>query len=157
MEEGLFPHQMSINEPGRLEEERRLCYVGITRAKQLLYFTHAQSRRLHGKETYPHPSRFIQEIPIELIKEVRMRATVNYAQGGAGYAPGGTGAPKRAAPMDDEPMPGLRLGQHVTHAKFGEGVVLNYEGKGAQARVQVNFRHAGSKWLMVSYANLQPA
>ncbi|MEW6353678.1 MAG: DNA helicase II [Pseudomonadota bacterium] len=146
MEEGLFPHQLSISEPGRLEEERRLCYVGMTRAKSELYLTYAQSRRLHGKEAYPNPSRFIAEIPAELTKEVRLRAQVSRPQ---------FPNPKTSYVAESEAAPGLRLGQHVMHAKFGEGVVLNYEGKGEQARVQVNFRHAGSKWLMLAYANLQ--
>jgi DNA helicase-2/ATP-dependent DNA helicase PcrA len=145
MEEGLFPHQMSSAEAGRLEEERRLCYVGMTRAKSQLYLTHAQTRRLHGKDSYPAPSRFIAEIPQELLEEVWMRATVARAAASFPAAPG----------YEAEPLPGLRLGQHVLHAKFGEGVVLNYEGRGEQARVQVNFRQAGSKWLMVAYAHLQ--
>ncbi len=155
MEEGLFPHQMSINEPGRLEEERRLCYVGMTRAKQQLYLTYAQSRRLHGKETCPGPSRFIHEIPVELIEEVRMRAAVS-RPAAESWTPRPTAARAPSRP-EGEALPGLRLGQQVVHAKFGEGVILNYEGRGDQARVQVNFRRAGSKWLMVSYANLQPA
>jgi DNA helicase-2/ATP-dependent DNA helicase PcrA len=156
LEEGLFPHQMSINEPGRLEEERRLCYVGMTRAKQQLYLTHAQSRRLHGKENYAIPSRFVHEIPVELIEEVRMRAMVTRPGGEYWDRPprsNATNAP--SARIEIEAMPGLRLGQQVVHAKFGEGVVLNYEGQGEQARVQVNFRRAGSKWLMVTYANLE--
>jgi DNA helicase-2/ATP-dependent DNA helicase PcrA len=117
----------------------------MTRAKSQLYLTHAQTRRLHGKDSYPAPSRFIAEIPQELLEEVRMRATVARA---AASFPAATG-------YEAEPLPGLRLGQHVLHAKFGEGVVLNYEGRGEQARVQVNFRQAGSKWLMVAYAHLQ--
>lgn len=153
MEEGLFPHQMSIDEPGRLEEERRLCYVGVTRAKSQLYLTHAESRRLHGKESYPSPSRFLREIPQELLKEVRLRASVSRPV----YMPQASRTPNvpTVRHHEPDPLPGLRLGQHVKHAKFGEGVVLNYEGKGEQARVQINFRHAGSKWLMVAYANLQ--
>ncbi|MEO5573374.1 MAG: DNA helicase II [Gammaproteobacteria bacterium] len=157
VEEGLFPHQMSINEPGRLEEERRLCYVGMTRAKQQLYLTHAQSRRLHGKENYATPSRFIHEIPVELIEEVRMRAVVTRPGGEYWDRPPRSNTNNSALPVRAgiESVPGLPLGQQVMHAKFGEGVVLNYEGKGDQARVQVNFRRAGSKWLMVTYANLQ--
>jgi DNA helicase II / ATP-dependent DNA helicase PcrA len=143
VEEGLFPHQMSLEEPGRLAEERRLCYVGITRARQQLYLTYAETRRLYGNETYPHPSRFINEIPAELMKEVRLGGTVTQA------------IPKtnnyNSAPQ------GMHLGQRVMHETFGEGVVLNYEGQGAQARVQVNFDGPGTKWLMMTYANLQPA
>jgi len=145
MEEGLFPHQLSIEEPGRLEEERRLCYVGITRAKQHLYLSHAECRRLYGSESYQPASRFIREIPEELIQEIRSTARV------VTPAP----PPRRVArPLDDAPS-GLRLGQQVSHAKFGEGVILNYEGQGGHARVQVNFKNAGSKWLVVAYANLQ--
>ncbi|NIP72752.1 MAG: DNA helicase II [Gammaproteobacteria bacterium] len=142
LEEGLFPHQRSLEEPGRLEEERRLCYVGITRARRRLYITHAESRRLHGNEAYSIPSRFIHELPAELLHEVRPRASVTRPV----YATDtGRGTAEH----------GLKLGQRVQHAKFGEGVVLNYEGDGAGARVQVNFERAGSKWLVLAYANLQ--
>jgi DNA helicase-2/ATP-dependent DNA helicase PcrA len=145
LEEGLFPHRMSVEEPGRLEEERRLCYVGITRARRRLYLSHAEHRRLHGSEAYCLPSRFIREIPAELIRELRPRVQVSRPFG------------ERAPTMDFVPEPeGLRLGQRVQHARFGEGVVLNYEGQGAHARVQVNFEVAGAKWLVVAYANLQP-
>ncbi len=144
MEEGLFPHQMSIEEPGRLEEERRLCYVGITRARERLYLTHAEARRLYGRETFPHRSRFLEEIPPELMEEVRL--------GGSVAMPVHSGF--GATPVQQESQ-GLRLGQRVLHAKFGEGVVLNLEGQGAQARVHVNFDALGAKWLMMAYANLQ--
>jgi len=147
MEEGLFPHQRSVEEPGRLEEERRLCYVGITRACQRLYISHAEHRRLHGSESYCVPSRFINEIPAELIEEIRPRIQVS--------RPFATQAVNRSS---FQAVPeGLKLGQRVQHATFGEGVVLNYEGQGAHARVQVNFEAAGMKWLVVAYANLQPA
>ena len=146
-EEGLFPHQMSMNDPSRLEEERRLCYVGITRAREQLYITHAESRRLHGQEIFPKPSRFLNEIPAALLREVRPRATVMRTQYG--------GAAPRPEPRIEEPAAGLRLGQRVRHAKFGEGVIVNCEGNGAQARVQVNFKNDGSKWLMLAYANLE--
>jgi DNA helicase-2/ATP-dependent DNA helicase PcrA len=142
VEEGLFPHQMSIEEPGRLEEERRLCYVGITRARQRLTLTHAEARRLYGKETYPHRSRFIDEIPRELLREVRLGGSVSFAS-----------TPSRM--FEEENPTGLRLGQRVLHNKFGEGVVLNVEGQGSHARVHVNFVGLGSKWLMMAYANLQ--
>ena len=149
MEEGLFPHQMSIDEPGRLEEERRLCYVGITRAKRHLYLTCAESRRLYGAEKYNPTSRFINEIPGELVQEIRLQ-NQNLRPTRA--------VPKKAfrKPIEDNP-PGLPLGQRVTHSKFGEGVVLNYEGQGTSARVQVNFKNAGSKWLVVAYAKLDTA
>ena len=144
IEEGLFPHQRSVEEPGRLEEERRLCYVGITRARQRLHISYAESRRLYGTETYPHPSRFIAEIPSELINEVRMRGDVAKAS-------------YYSAQATQETNGEYFLGQQVTHDKFGNGVVLNYEGQGSQARIQVNFENAGSKWLVVAYANLHHA
>ncbi|TNF86506.1 MAG: DNA helicase II [Gammaproteobacteria bacterium] len=144
MEEGLFPHRMSAEEPGRMEEERRLCYVGITRAMQTLYLTHAETRRLHGTDTYNRPSRFLLEIPTELVHEVRMGGAVQrpYARSAEAEHAGGAEG-------------GLRMGQRVVHAKFGEGVVLQAEGSGERARVQVNFAGAGAKWLMLGYANLQ--
>jgi DNA helicase-2/ATP-dependent DNA helicase PcrA len=148
MEEGLFPHNRSVEEPGRLEEERRLCYVGITRAKRHLYITYAETRRLHGSDMYQSPSRFIGEIPKELTEEVRPRTSVARPV----IAPPVTAYRK---PVVEEGPAGLRLGQRVTHAKFGEGVVLSYEGRGSHARVQVNFKQAGSKWLVVQYANLE--
>ena len=152
MEEGLFPHQMSINEPGRLEEERRLCYVGITRARQRLYITHAETRRLHGSETFAAPSRFISEIPDELLKEIRPKQRVPQISAPRHSRP--QAPSRRRAPVDDAPS-GLRLGQQVAHPKFGEGTVMSYEGQGSQARVQINFNSAGSKWLVAAYANLQ--
>jgi DNA helicase-2/ATP-dependent DNA helicase PcrA len=146
VEEGLFPHQMSLDEPGRLAEERRLCYVGITRARERLFLTHAETRRLYGNETYPHRSRFISEIPAELMEEVRMGGSVRYpaSSPSSGYSS-----------VQEPSMGGLRLGARVIHAKFGNGIVLNLEGQGAQGRVQVNFERHGSKWLMMEYANLQ--
>ncbi len=141
MEENLFPHRMSLEEPGRLEEERRLCYVGITRAMEQLVITYAESRRLHGSETYNTPSRFIREIPAELLHEVRLHTTVS--------------RPVSTLAQAEVPDTGLNLGQHVYHQIFGEGVVLNFEGRGSNARVEVNFDSEGSKWLVVQYANLQ--
>lgn len=143
MEEGLFPHSMSLEEPGRLEEERRLCYVGITRAMTQLYFTYAESRRLHGTDSYNRLSRFVSEIPEELLQEVRVQNTVVRRHGISS-----------SAVITETDVPGFTLGQRVHHGKFGDGVVLNYEGQGKQARVHVNFSE-GSKWLMVSFANLQ--
>jgi DNA helicase-2/ATP-dependent DNA helicase PcrA len=143
MEENLFPHRMSAEEPGRLEEERRLCYVGITRAMQRLVLTYAESRRLHGADSYNPPSRFVREIPAELIREVRLQTSITRPVGRVG----GTAA----AAADT----GLNLGQRVQHPMFGEGVVLNFEGRGSNARVEVNFAEAGSKWLVVQYAKLQ--
>ncbi len=151
MEEGLFPHSRSTDDPGKLEEERRLCYVGMTRAKRSLCLSFAESRRLYGNsDRYSTPSRFLRELPPERIEEVRLRGTVS--------RPGSRVPPKRRArpePIHDESN-GLRLGQRVEHPKFGEGVVLMYEGQGTHARVQVNFERTGSKWLVVAYANLVP-
>jgi DNA helicase-2/ATP-dependent DNA helicase PcrA len=142
MEEGLFPHQRSMDEPGRLEEERRLAYVGMTRAMRRLFLTYAEVRRLYGEEHYTRPSRFIREVPAEFIEEVRLRGGVSQPAFHGGSK--GSAAPE-----------GMRLGQRVMHPKFGEGVLLAYEGQGAQARVQVNFTHVGSKWLVLAYANLE--
>ena len=147
LEEGLFPHQRSSDDPAQLEEERRLCYVGMTRAKAQLVLSHAESRRLHGQDYYPHPSRFLREIPSELVQEVRLRGTVT--------RPAFRRQPRGPA-TGSEPSSGLRLGQRVEHPKFGEGVVLMCEGEGHHARVQVNFEAAGSKWLVLAYAKLQP-
>ncbi|MCB1802733.1 MAG: ATP-binding domain-containing protein, partial [Gammaproteobacteria bacterium] len=146
VEEGLFPHSMSAEDPERLEEERRLCYVGMTRAMSQLYLTHAESRRLHGSESYPLPSRFLREIPPELIEEVRARPNIS--------RPYSAGHGSLSSAQEDA---GFRLGQRVSHPKFGEGVVLNAEGQGSGARVQINFEDVGAKWLVVAYANLSPA
>jgi DNA helicase-2/ATP-dependent DNA helicase PcrA len=141
MEEGLFPHRMSSEEPGRLEEERRLAYVGITRAMQELYLTYAESRRLHGQDSYNRPSRFLLEIPQDLLSEVRMKASTQGLFGSG-------------SSLMQEESNGMRMGQRVLHGKYGEGVVLQFEGNGERAKVQVNFAE-GAKWLMVGYANLQ--
>ena len=150
MEEGLFPNARSVDESGRLEEERRLAYVGITRARQKLVLSYAEARRLHGQDMYGVPSRFLREIPPALLNEVRPRVQVSRPA----YAP----RPRRDwghAALDE--APGLRIGQSVVHAKFGAGVVTDLEGSGAHARVQVNFEDAGAKWLVLAYANLQEA
>jgi DNA helicase-2/ATP-dependent DNA helicase PcrA len=149
MEEGLFPSSMSMDEPGRVEEERRLCYVGITRARENLMMCYAESRRLYGNENYNAPSRFINEVPAELMVEVRPRAHV-------------TQTIHRPEPMQkvkkrisgDNNNDGLNIGQRVSHKKFGEGVIIDLEGQGKSARVQVKFESSGSKWLVVAYANL---
>ena len=150
MEEGLFPHQRSLEETGRLEEERRLCYVGMTRAMQELVITYAEVRRIYGSEHYTSPSRFLGEIPPELIDEVRAQAVLTRPAWGSGTQPIANAAAVSGA------SPGMRLGTRVRHAKFGEGVVLSIEGQGEHARVQVNFHGDGSKWLVLAYANLQP-
>jgi len=142
MEEGLFPHKLSLEEPGRLEEERRLCYVGMTRARELLTITYAEKRRIYGEEKFARPSRFISEIPAEFLEEVRL--------GGSVATPVFAG---HDTMVRDESAP-IQLGTRVFHQKFGEGIVLNYEGAGRHARVQVNFNDAGSKWLVMEYANL---
>ncbi len=148
MEDGLFPHQRSIADPNGLEEERRLCYVGITRAKQTLYVTYAEQRRLHGMDSFSQPSRFIAEIPDEYVEEIRPRVQVSRP-----VRPQRPGAASSLRRSSDAEM-GIRLGQRVRHGKFGDGVILNYEGQGAHARVEVNFETAGTKWLVLSYANL---
>ena len=149
MEEGLFPHKMSLEEPGRLEEERRLAYVGITRAMRRLVVTYAETRRLYGSETYNKVSRFVREIPPALIQEVRLSGSVSRPFGGAPRS----GSPSFAGV--GVPETPFSLGQRVRHALFGEGTILNFEGAGAHARVQVNFESEGSKWLMLSYAKLE--
>ena len=146
MEDGLFPHQRSVADPNGLEEERRLCYVGITRAKQTLYVTYAEQRRLHGMDSFSQPSRFIAEIPEELVEEIRPRVQVSRP-----VSPRSRGHTAGIAPGASL---GVKLGQRVRHGKFGDGVILNCEGQGAHARVEVNFETVGTKWLVLSYANL---
>ncbi len=141
MEEGLFPGKQSMEEPGRLEEERRLCYVGMTRAMEKLVISYAEIRRLYGREEYHRPSRFLAELPAELLDEVRAKSRFSVPQG------------KKFAPAAAHES-GFRLGQQVSHAKFGPGVVLAVEGQGAHTRVQVKFADQGSKWLVLAYANL---
>ncbi len=143
LEDGLFPSQKSSEEPGRLEEERRLAYVGITRARERLLITYAESRRMHGVESYARPSRFLAEIPAELLREVRPRVQVSRPAFAGRYADSSAGA---AVPF--------KLGQRVGHASFGEGVVLSYEGAGTHTLVEVNFAAAGRKRLVLAYANL---
>jgi DNA helicase-2/ATP-dependent DNA helicase PcrA len=143
LEDGLFPSQKSIEEPGRLEEERRLAYVGITRARTRLLLSYAESRRLHGVESYARPSRFLGEIPAELVHEVRPRVQVSRPAFAGRYV---DSAAHVAAPF--------KLGQRVRHASFGEGVVLSYEGAGAHLLVEINFADAGRKRLVLAYASL---
>jgi len=146
MEQGLFPHQRSVEEPGRLEEERRLCYVGITRARKKLYLTLAEERRLHGRAQYNMPSKFVGEIPTELLEEIRPRLNVSMPV----YQPDSY----RASFAEQEDS-GIDIGQIVVHAKFGRGFVVDHEGSGINTRVQVNFEESGSKWLILEKANLQ--
>jgi len=140
VEEGLFPHQRSIEDETRLEEERRLCYVGITRAREQLTITNAEHRQLYGRDTYPRPSRFVSEIPAALISDVRMQTKVTEPLV-SDYS------------LQDESAL-FQIGQRVSHQKFGEGMIMNYEGSGASARVEVNFEYEGTKWLVINYANL---
>jgi len=153
MEDGLFPHQRSIDDLDGLEEERRLCYVGITRAMKQLYISYAEQRRLHGMDSYGTPSRFIDEVPTELIEEVRPRIQQSRPVIGS-FRPSPAAARFRE-PAAEPVAPGIRLGARVRHGRFGDGVILNLEGQGPQARVQVNFEQQGAKWLMLSYANLE--
>jgi DNA helicase-2/ATP-dependent DNA helicase PcrA len=142
MEENLFPHQMSLEEPGRLEEERRLAYVGITRAMKKLIVTYAENRRLYGGDMYNTPSRFIREIPGDLIEEVRLNGAISRPMGSLAHAA-----------LAEPPAEGIELGRLVLHQVFGEGVVTQFEGQGGNARVEVSFSE-GSKWLVLQYANL---
>ena len=142
MEEGIFPAKQSRDEPARLEEERRLCYVGMTRAMQQLILSYAEIRRLYGREEYHRPSRFLNEIPKELLDEIRTRSR-----------PAMPSFESRTSSQDS----GLCLGQMVLHNHFGRGLVLALEGAGAHSRVQVKFEDHGVKWLVLAYANLQPS
>ena len=153
MEENLFPHSMSVEEPGRLEEERRLCYVGITRAMKKLVLSYAESRRLHGEERYNAISRFVRDVPSELIDEVRVKAPPSKPL----RAKTPASSRRRFSTSDPGTDTGFDLGQRVNHPSFGPGVILGFEGQGAHARVQINFDQAGSKWLVLSYARLEQA
>jgi DNA helicase-2/ATP-dependent DNA helicase PcrA len=141
VEEGLFPHYMTMEDPKGLEEERRLCYVGMTRAMQKLYLTYAEVRRLHGKEAYHRPSRFLTEIPSEFLENVRLQARISRPE---------TLSRSSYSPVSEN---GLRIGQRVTHHQFGEGIVLQYEGSGQHARIQVRFEEVGTKWLIASFVS----
>ncbi len=146
MEEQLFPHVRSADDGQGLEEERRLCYVGITRAREELILSYAETRTLHGREDHREISRFIKEIPAGLLNEIRPGGDTFLSAGRAG----------QPVYHDRSPSAGrFRLGQRVNHSKFGEGTVTNLEGAGAHARIEVNFAEAGPKWLVIAYANLQ--
>ena len=144
MEEGLFPSRNSDGEPGRMEEERRLAYVGITRAMRQLYLTRAETRWMYGTDSYNPASRFLHELPDGTWQEVRLGGAVKRGRFG--------GSSPKAPDTDDG---ALRIGQRVHHGKFGEGIVMQSEGHGERARVQVNFEEAGAKWLMLGFANLE--
>ncbi len=156
MEEGLFPHNRCMTDLEALEEERRLCYVGMTRAMKHLYLTYAEQRRLRGMDTHPAPSRFIKEVPRDIVAEVRPRMHVTRSVTAAKMRREQAPPPVIRFRTEEPPPPGMRLGARVRHGKFGEGVVLNIEGSGQHARVQVSFEQQGTKWLMMQYANLEP-
>nr|WP_319535791.1 DNA helicase II [uncultured Vibrio sp.] len=147
VEEGMFPSQMSAEEAGRLEEERRLCYVGMTRAMQKLYITYAEMRRLYGQDKYHKPSRFIRELPETCLDEVRMKAQVS--------RPSTSGRFSQSAVKENFNETGFSLGARVMHPKFGEGTIINFEGSGPQSRVQIAFNGEGIKWLVTAYARLE--
>ncbi len=165
LEEGLFPHENSLNEFDGVEEERRLMYVAVTRAKRRLYVTHAQSRMLHGQVRYNIASRFLDELPRDLVAWLsphRHRAggaiDVDPSEWGeriAAIMPASDAV--APAPRPRDAGPGWRIGQSVRHAKFGLGIIIDAEGRGGDARVQVNFRDTGVKWLALEYAKLEAA
>ncbi|MCA3150120.1 MAG: UvrD-helicase domain-containing protein [Rhodocyclaceae bacterium] len=160
LEEGLFPHENSLNDAGGVEEERRLMYVAVTRARRRLYLTFAQSRMLHGQTRYNVASRFLREIPVKLLK--RLSPTYERGGGSTSFDRPRTPASYAAVQVQQAPkieavgMP-FRIGQNVRHAKFGGGVIIDAEGRGSDARVQVNFGREGVKWLALAYAKLDPA
>jgi DNA helicase-2/ATP-dependent DNA helicase PcrA len=164
LEEGLFPHDNSRNETGGLEEERRLMYVAVTRARRRLYLSFSQSRMLHGQTRYNIPSRFLQEIPENLLKWLKPQQkgldrnvqSNSPSDRSSERTFNGLQSPKPAV-MQDSAFSRWRIGQNVIHPKFGTGVILNCEGRGADARVEVRFNRAGTKWLLLEYAKLTPA
>ncbi len=153
LEQGLFPHENAAQERDGLEEERRLMYVAVTRARRRLYLTYAQTRMLHGQTRYCLPSLFLEELPEQLLLKVNHAPA--YAASVPSRASSASAAPARSA--DQTSASGLRIGQNVTHTKFGHGVIVSAEGRGSDARVQVNFGAQGMKWLALEYAKLTPA
>jgi len=149
LEEGLFPHENSLNEYDGIEEERRLAYVAITRARRRLYLTHAQSRMLHGQLRYNVASRFLDEIPAGMVQWLSPKR--------GHFAAEPEVLAERSAAGRSRDDSGWRIGQSVKHSRFGLGVIIDAEGRGTDARVQVNFREGGVKWLALEYAKLQPA
>ena len=149
LEEGLFPHENSMSEYDGLEEERRLAYVAVTRARRRLYLTHAQSRMLHGQLRYNVASRFLDELPAGAVQWLSPKAGRNAREFNSGTV--------AVARDQTHAQPGWRIGQSVKHTRFGLGIIIDAEGRGSDARVQVNFREAGVKWLALEYAKLQPA
>jgi DNA helicase-2/ATP-dependent DNA helicase PcrA len=161
LEEGLFPHENAVREDKGPEEERRLMYVAVTRARRRLYLSHAQTRMLHGQTRYNLPSRFFDEVPEELLKWLTPRfagRSSGFRTSGFGPIPRQSGAqPETRNAQFPQAASGFRVGQNVAHAKFGQGVIVNAEGSGSDARVQVNFGRQGVKWLALSVAKLTPA
>jgi DNA helicase-2/ATP-dependent DNA helicase PcrA len=158
LEEGLFPHENSLSEADGLEEERRLMYVALTRARRRLYLSLAQSRMLHGQTRYGIASRFLREIPDNLMRRINPRYEFRASSSGSGSRSGGSvAANSRLATRDSQPDSPWRVGQAVVHPTFGSGVIVGAEGRGSDARVQVNFRNGGLKWLALEYAKLIPA
>jgi len=159
LEEGLFPHENSLTELDGLEEERRLMYVAITRARRRLYVSFAQSRLLHGQTRYGIRSRFLEELPENAVRWLTPRVAAGTGGGrfGQWHDAGGRPSVASAPPARSAPSHGVRIGQAVRHARFGEGVVINLEGSGDDARAQVNFGPLGVKWLALAVAKLTPA
>jgi len=162
LEEGLFPHENSLTEADGIEEERRLMYVALTRARRRLYLSLAQCRMLHGQTRYGIASRFFNEIPENLMRRVnakpRARGFRADERAGPGIVSlGSKGVTAAPTSLNAEPSILWRIGQNVVHPKFGSGVIVSAEGRGADARVQVNFRNTGLKWLVLEYAKLAPA
>jgi DNA helicase-2/ATP-dependent DNA helicase PcrA len=177
IEEGLFPHENSMTDRDSLEEERRLMYVAITRARKRLYLSHSQTRMLHGQTRYNLKSRFFEELPEEALKWITPKHPApgrsngfddaTYSRAGSAYKTGARGqfgtdyskytiAAAAPVPVQKAPPGGLQLKQKVFHAKFGEGMVLSLEGSGDDARAQINFPRHGIKWLALSVAKLTP-
>ena len=156
LEEGIFPHENSLTEADGIEEERRLMYVALTRARRRLYLTLAQSRMLHGQTRYGIASRFFREIPENLMRRINAGPRIKYREFGVAPSQPRSAAASAPAISLDASIP-WRIGQNVVHPKFGTGVIVNAEGRGADARVQVNFRNNGLKWLVLEYAKLAPA
>ncbi|MCU7938856.1 MAG: DNA helicase II [gamma proteobacterium symbiont of Bathyaustriella thionipta] len=148
LDQGLFPHKNALQDyvGGRLEEERRLCYVGITRARQQLHLSHAESRTIYGRSELSYPSQFLSEIPASLVTQVRATQNSNIS---STYS-----SSKLSTRNHSDDDSAVYIGQRVNHKKFGEGIVIDIEGSGARARVQVNFDHNGTRWLMLNIANL---
>ncbi|OGT15308.1 MAG: DNA helicase II [Gammaproteobacteria bacterium RIFCSPLOWO2_02_FULL_38_11] len=154
LEEGLFPHPMSLNE-GNLEEERRLCYVGMTRAMKKLILTYSEIRRMHGQEHHHSPSRFLREIPTDLLDEVRpAKFTFPISMQKTEHSKNNFSHFNKKPEVAAVKIAGFHIGQTVRHAKFGEGVILNYEGQGPQTRIQIRFKKEGIKWLSLEFTQL---